>query len=219
MVDFDETRYDETRDFNRTVKNPTVALETALAERRKQREFLVQQTTTFVEALFNAIRAVVEESRANGLTELGEPRMIDHPAGKEYRALQVPIEDWSVVFVPMPGAARPNIKDEAQIPGFAFRELCGRIAVFIGTEPDTPAFYDFLILANGSWFAWGYGWPHQADNIEGTNFKGLATELLASFVKDIRVTWRTRGETKLGQVMDAKRRAYMFGLPGDEPAG
>jgi hypothetical protein len=219
MVDFDETQYAESRDFSRIHKDPLAVLNEALAERRKQRDFVTQQTAKFVELFFSAFKTVVQEAREKGMTELGEPRMIDHPAGKEYRALQIPIEDWSVVFVPIPGAARPNIKDEAQIPGFAFRNLCGRIAVFIGTEPDTIAFYDILILSSGAWFAWGYGWPHQADNIESTNFKGLAAELLASFVRDIRVTWRIRGETKLGQVMDAKRRVYLFGLPGDDQAG
>lgn len=186
-----------------------------LTERRQQREYILKELTSFADSLFSALQAVVEECRAQGLTELGKPRLIDHPAGTG-KALNIPIEDWSVIFVPLPGVARPNIKDEAQIPGVAFRELSGRIAVFIGSEPDAPAFYDFLILQNGSWFAWGYGWPRQANTVEETNFKILAYELLSSFIKDIRTTWRPRAETTLGTVMDARKRAYDYGLPGDE---
>jgi len=188
-------------------------------QRRVQRDYLLKQTAAFVDSLFAAFQTVILECRERGITEFGEPRLVDHPAGAGRRALQIPIEDWGVIFVPLVGVARPNIKDEAQIPGSAFKELSGRVAVFIGSEPDAPAIYDFLILPNGAWFAWGYGWPRHGSTIEETNFQALCYELLASFAKDIRVTWRTRGETNLGTAMDARRRPYTFGLPGDEAAG
>jgi hypothetical protein len=191
-------------------------LENILLNRREQRAYLNQQTASFAESLFGALQQVVYECRERGLAELGEPRLVEHPAGGGRRALQIPIEDWSVMFVPLVGTAWPNPRDEAQIPGAAFKELCGRIAVFIGSEPEAPSFFDILILSNGSWFAWGYGWPKQAATLEDTNFKALSYELLASFVKDIHTTWRTRGNTPLGAAMDARRRAYTFGLPGDE---
>ena len=81
----------------------------------------------------------------------------------------------------------------------------------------------FLIFPDGSWFAWGFGWPRVADNIESTNFESMSFELLTSFVKDIHTTWRPRRltaipniGTALNQSLDAKKRAYHFGLPGDE---
>lgn len=209
MTDFQPRPSNKTDDAFKT-------LETILLQRRQQRGYLQQQTATFTEALFSALQTAILDCRARGLVELGEPRLIEHPAGGGRRALQISIEDWSVIFVPLVGTAWPNIRDEAQIPGAAFKELCGRIAVFIGSEPDAPSFYDFLILPNGSWFAWGYGWPRQASTIEETDFKALSYELLASFVKDIHTTWRTRDTTSLGTAMDARKRAYMFGLPGDE---
>ncbi|MBI5671015.1 MAG: hypothetical protein HZC41_23725 [Chloroflexi bacterium] len=210
MTDF------QTRDHEKATEQAFKTLETILTQRRQQRSFLQQQTEAFTDALFGALQTTVLECRRRGLTELGEPRLIDHPAGGGRRALQLSIEDWSVIFVPLAGTAWPNARDEAQLPGAAFKELCGRIAVFIGSEPDTPSFYDFLILPNGSWFAWGYGWPRQASTLEETDFTMLAYELLASFVKDIHTTWRTRANTQLGTAMDARKRAYVFGLPGDE---
>lgn len=210
MTDF------QTRDSGKAADNAYKMLETILLQRREQRAFLQKQTSAFTEALFGALQSTVLECREKGLIELGEPRLIEHPAGGGRRALQIPIEDWSVIFVPLVGTAWPNIRDEAQIPGSSFKELCGRIAVFIGSEPDAPSFYDFLILPNGSWFAWGFGWPRQASTIEETNFKALAYELLASFVKDIHTRWRPRDMTLLGNAMDARKRAYLFGLPGDE---
>ncbi len=209
MTDFQARSTNKTDEAYKT-------LETILLQRRSQRSYLQQQTVAFTEALFGALQSAILDCRARGLTELGEPRLIDHPAGGSRRALQISIEDWSVIFVPLVGTAWPNARDEAQIPGAAFKELCGRIAVFIGSEPDSPSFYDFLILPNGSWFAWGYGWPRQASTLEETDFKMLAYELLASFVKDIHTTWRTRATTPLGVAMDARKRAYVFGLPGDE---
>jgi hypothetical protein len=192
------------------------SLERILTERRQQRAYIQKQTAMFVESLFTALRTVVYECRERGLAELGEPRLIDHPAGGSRRALQIPIEDWSVIFVPLVGEAWPNARDEAQIPGSAFKELCGRIAVFIGNEPGASSFYDFLILPNGSWFAWGYGWPRQESTFETTDFRLMAFELIESFVKDIHTTWRIRDETELNMAMDARKRAYVFGLPGDE---
>jgi len=206
-------------DMSKEAAKALGTLEEIFTQRRAQRDYLTSRVSAFIDALFATFQTVVEECRQRGITELGEPRLVDHPAGGGRRALQIPIEDWSVIFVPLVGLARPNIKDEAQIPGAAFKELSGRVAVFIGSEPDTNAIYDFLILPNGSWFAWGYGWPRHGSTIEETNFEALCYELLASFAKDIRVTWRPRAETTLGTAMDARRRPYTFGLPGDDPAG
>ncbi|MEO8608182.1 MAG: hypothetical protein ABI690_09890 [Chloroflexota bacterium] len=191
-------------------------LERILLQRREQRAYLDQQTSDFADALFSALHQAVYECQERGLTELGEPRYLEHPAGGGRRALQIPIEDWNVIFVPLVGTAWPSIRDEAQIPGAAFKELCGRIAVFIGSESEATSFFDFLIFTNGSWFAWGFGWPKQAATIEDTDFQALSFELLSSFVKDIHMTWRPRSETELGTAMDARRRVFRFGLPGDE---
>lgn len=191
-------------------------IESIITERRKQRDFVRKQTADFTEQLFNALKVAVYEIREKGLNEIGEPRLIDHPAGAGRRALQIPIEDWSVIFVPLVGLARPNMRDEAQIPNFFFKQIAGRLAVFISNEPEANSFFDFLILPNGAWFGWGYGWPRQASTIEETDFKLLAYGLLTSFIKDIFSTWRPRSDTTLGSAMDARKRAYLFGLPGDE---
>ncbi|HLV37007.1 MAG TPA: hypothetical protein VKY59_17920 [Spirillospora sp.] len=196
--------------------NTIAELQQLLLERRKQRNHLNELTRNFTDRLFAALQSAVLDLRERGLTELGEPRLIDHPAGGGRRALQIPIEDWAIIFVPLVGTARPNIRDEAQIPGAAFKQLCGRIAVFIGSDPAEESFYDFIILPDGSWFAWGYGWPRQDSTIEDTDFTLLAYALLNSFVKDIFVTWRPRRDTTLNVAMDARKRAYNFGLPGDE---
>lgn len=209
MVDYESRQKSE-------IQRVQDEMEAILLERRKQREFVRQQTQQFTDSLFTALQATTIECREKGLTEIGEARLIDHPAGGGRRALQIPIEDWSVIFVPLVGISRPNIRDEAQIPGFFFKQPAGRIAVFIGNEPETISFYDFLILANGSWFAWGYGWPKKAETIGETDFKLLAYGLISSFVKDIYTTWRTREETSLSYAMDARKRGFTFGLPGDE---
>jgi hypothetical protein len=191
-------------------------LQRIVLERRKQRDHVTNLTKKFADNLFNALHSAVLDLRERGLAELGEPRLVDHPAGGGRRALQIPIEDWNIIFVPLVGAARPNIRDEAQIHGAAFKQICGRIAVFIGSEPTEESFYDMIILPDGSWFAWGYGWPRQDSTMEDTDFTLLAYALLNSFVKDIFVTWRPRRDTTLGVAMDARKRAYVFGLPGDE---
>jgi hypothetical protein len=190
-------------------------MEIVLKDRRSRRQRIIELTKVFTELLFQGLQTAVLDLRQRGLTELGEPRLVDHPAGGR-RALQIPIEDWSIMFVPLVGVARPNLRDEAQIPPMAFKELCGRIAVFIGSDAERRAFYDFLILADGAWFAWGYGWPRQDATMDNTDFNELAYELLNSFIQDIFVTWRTRDETTLGAAMDARNRVYNYGLPGDE---
>lgn len=192
------------------------AIEKNLAERRKQRENAKKHTQHFADELFKALQEVAKECQAKGIKEIGTPRLIDHPAIAGKHALNLPIEDWNIVFVPLAGAARPNVRDEAQIAQVAFKRTCGRIAAFIGNDPNTNAFYDFIILPSGGWFAWGYGWPLQADTMEDTDFHTLALELLSRFTADIFTTWRVRGDTSLSAVMDKQKRAYDFGLPGDE---
>ena len=112
-----------------------------------------------------------------------------HPAGGGREGLRIFIGDWSIIFVPLTGFARPNALDQARIPSAQFKEHCARIGVFLTDDPNGHAFYDFIIFADGSWFAWGYGWPKQQADIESTDFEALAGELLYSFVRDIFLTW------------------------------
>lgn len=212
MVDFDLPENRPQRQREAAIDE----IEKMITERRRQRQFVLDKTQEFTERLYSAMRNAIRLLRERGLTELGEPRLVDHPAGASRQALQISIEDWSLIFVPLVGVARPTPRDEAQITGAFFKQNCGRIAIFIGNDPSEEAFYDFLILADGSWFAWGYGWPRQASTIDETDFDDLAYALLHSFIKDIFMTWHTRAETTLGVAMDARKRAYQFGLPGHE---
>lgn len=166
--------------------------------------------------LFAALERVLTAMARAGIPGLGKFRRLAHPAGDGREAFQFYIEDWSIIFVPLRGFARPNILDEARIPSVQFKEPCGRIAVFLNDNPQGSAFYDFLIFQDRSWFAWGYGWPRQHSNMDETDFEALALELVYSFVKDIFTTWHTRAETTLATALDAKKREYVFGVPGED---
>jgi hypothetical protein len=196
--------------------SPLVALKKEMALRKQQRDEIERLTRDFTSHLFDALEKGIRVTTAQGVPGFGKPRRIPHPAGDWRQALQIFIEDWSVIFVPLLGVAWPNPRDEARIPGSRFKEPCGRIAAFWADEPSETSFYDFLIFPDGGWFAWGYGWPRTQDTIETSDFETMAYELLTSFVKDIHTTWRPRGETSLSQSLDAKRRAYRFGRPGEE---
>jgi hypothetical protein len=202
---------------------PIEALRRELTERVGQRQQIEALMESFTDKLFTAFEEAVAQATASDVPGLAKPRRIPHPAGDWRQAMQIYIEDWTVIVVPLVGAAWPNPRDEARISAAKFKEPCGRIALFLGDDPSTESFYDFLIFADGSWFAWGFGWPRIADDIDSTNFETMAFELLTSFVKDIHTTWRPRranvvngAGTALSQSLDAKRRVYNFGLPGDE---
>jgi hypothetical protein len=188
-------------------------------ERARTQSMLNRHVREFTNRLFSAIESVLGALAAAEVPGLGKSRRLVHPAGGGREGLQVFIEDWSIIFIPLPGLARPNVLDEARIPSAQFKEGCGRIGVFLGDDPEANAFYDFLIFQDGSWFAWGYGWPKQQSDIDSTDFEGLALELIDSFVKDIFVVWQNREQTALGTALDAKKRAYTFGLPGEEQQG
>lgn len=189
-----------------------------LTRRAQDQERLEYLLEIFANRLFEGFEEAAKIAQEEGLTGIGTPRYLKHPAGGWRRVLQLPIGDYKIVMVPLLGAAWPNIADEAMIPGSAFKEPCARIAFFLMQQEDTQttAFYDAIILLNRSWFAWGYGWPKQQDNAETTNYTNLALDMLSSFIKDIHLTWRMRDETTLSDAMDPKRRAYVFGLPGEE---
>jgi hypothetical protein len=204
-------------------RHPIHTLRRELNEQRAQRERIERLLQEFTEKLFAGFERAVEVAIASGVKGLHKPRRLPHPAGGWRQALQLPIEDWFVIVVPLVGAARPNVRDEARLPNVRFKELSGRLALFIGDEPTGESFYDILVFSDASWFAWGYGWPRMADAIATTDFDYLAFELLASFVKDIHATWRVRrsknpaeGTTQLQLALDAKKRVYTFGLPGEE---
>ena len=173
-------------------------------------------TREFTENLFNAFEANIHRAIKEGVPNLGEPRRIAHPAKGWRQMLQLFIEDWSVIFVPLIGAAWASPRDEAKINGARFKEPCGRVAVFWADDPTETSFYDFLIFAEGFWFAWGYGWPRSQDTLDTTNYVQITQEMLVSFIRDIHTTWRSRSETTLGSALDVKRRAYRFGRPGEE---
>jgi hypothetical protein len=203
--------------------HPINELRKELTRRVAQRENIEKIMQGFTLKLFESFEAAINQTIALGVPGLGKPRRLPHPAGDWRQALQLFIEDWSVIIVPLVGSAWPNPRDDAKIASARFKESCGRIAFFIGDDPNAESFYDFLIFPDGSWFAWGFGWPRVADNIESTNFESMGFELLTSFVKDIHTTWRPRRltaipniGTALNQSLDAKKRAYHFGLPGEE---
>lgn len=174
-----------------------------------------EYTEMFTRSLFDALEKFVNALVEIEMLGIGKPRRLALPTGKQ--ALQLELVDYKVIFVPLVGAAWPNARDEARVPGAKFKEECGRIAVFLGEDPNATAFYDFLIWGDGSWFAWGYGWPKQADEYATTDFDHLAADLVFSFLKDIHRTWRTRAETTLANSTDPNpaRRAMVFGLPGE----
>jgi hypothetical protein len=193
---------------------------TQMMERRAQaREVLSNHLREFSTRLFLALERMLTVLQEQGVQGLGKSRRLVHPAGAGREGLQIFIEDWSIIFVPLLGFARPNAADEARIPPIQFKELSARIAVFLTDDPQGRAFYDFIIFQDGSWFAWGYGWPKQQSDIESTDFESLALELLSSFVKDIYTTWGTRGDTSLAVALDPKRQPFSFGLPGEERMG
>lgn len=203
--------------------HPLNVLKREMKRRREEKAQIETLMKTFCQQLFNNIETVYAQAIATGITGLTKPRRIQHPAGDWRQAMQIYVDDWSVIIVPLVGAAWPNPKDDAKIHNSKFKEACGRVALFIGDDPNAESFYDFLIFADGSWFAWGYGWPRIVDNIEQTSFEQLAYELVTSFVRDIHTTWRPRKVvrvrtegTMLNQSLDAKKRAYDYGLPGDE---
>lgn len=195
------------------------AMNKAMQQRAQLHAQLNQSLQEFSSRLFDAMERALNEMRASGVPGIGKSRRLVHPAGNGLEGFQIFIEDWSIIFVPLLGFARPNSSDEARIPPYQFKEPCGRIGVFLTDDPQGSAFYDFIIFTDKSWFAWGYGWPKQQAEIESTDFDALALELIHSFVKDIYVTWNTREETTLGRALDTKKRAYIYGLPGDEPMG
>lgn len=194
------------------------ALQQLMTQRVSTRSRLDALTQEFATRLFAAMERTLQSIQASGIPGLGKYRRLAHPDGGR-EAFQLFIDDWSILFVPLPGAARPNALDEARITSGQYKEYSGRIVAFLSDEPQARAFYDFLIFRDGSWFAWGYGWPKQQDDMERTDFDGLALELIYSFAKDIFTTWETRADTSLGAAMDKKRRVFSFGLPGDERHG
>jgi hypothetical protein len=196
--------------------SPLLALKKELELRKQQRDHIERLLKEFSAHLYTSIERGIQITTAQGIPGFGKPRRIPHPSGDWRQALQIYIEDWSVIFVPLLGIAWPNPRDEARIATAKFKEPCGRMAAFWADEPSETSFYDFLVFADGSWFAWGYGWPRTQDTIESTDFDTMAVDLLTSFVHDIHTTWRPRSETTLSQSLDAKRRAYRFGRPGEE---
>jgi len=191
-------------------------LKREMSTRREHYDAVEAMTREFTENLYSAFETNIRRAIKEGVPNLAEPRRIAHPAKGWRQMLQIFIEDWSLIFVPLVGAAWPSPRDEAKIVTARFKEPCGRIAVFWADDPTETSFYDFVIFAEGYWFAWGYGWPRSQDTLDTTNYSQVTQEMLVSFVRDIHTTWRSRSETSLGNSLDVKRRAYRFGRPGEE---
>ncbi len=194
-------------------------LKEIMGQRAEERHILETALQEFSTRLFAALEQVLEEMKAENVPGLGKYRRLAHPNAKGREAFQMFVEDWSIIFVPLPGIARPNPLDEALVANIFFKQPSARIAVFLSDDPQGEAFYDFLIFTDRSWFAWGYGWPRQHADIENTDFDALALELVHSFSKDIFTTWHPRAETRLAEALDVKKRCYTFGLPGEEQHG
>ncbi len=205
-------------DHEEVKKSALQEIKTVMQRRQQDSERLEQLLELFTERLYRGFEDAIALINEAGVTSIAKPRYLKHPIGGWRRVMQINIEDWRILLVPLVGSAWPNINDEAMIPGSAFKEPCARVAFFLMQEddPKATAFYDAIILLSGAWFAWGYGWPKQQDSVELTNFTNLSLDLLSSFVTDIHLTWAVRSETLLADAMDPRRRTYHFGLPGSE---
>ncbi|MBI5957321.1 MAG: hypothetical protein HY866_01205 [Chloroflexi bacterium] len=192
------------------------AVNQIMIQRAKTQASLSNALKEFSARLFSGLENVLDELDSKGVPGVGKYRRLVHPAGSGMEGFQMFVEDWSVIFVPLLGFARPNPQDEARITTAQFKEPCARIAVFLTDNPQGNAFYDFLIFQDHSWFAWGYGWPKQQSDIENTDFEGLAVDLVHGFISDIFVTWNVRDTTSLTVALDPKKHPYIFGLPGEE---
>lgn len=185
-------------------------------ERQVERARIQSALSDFVEALFDSLENAVMLAQQAGIRGYATPQRHPHPAENGLSILEIFIEDWSVQLVPMIGAARPALRDEPQVTGSRLKELVGRVGVFIPHDPD-QALYDFIVFGDGSWFAWGYGWPKAQSSLQGTDFEQLALELLLSFGRDIFTTWPPRDETSLSAATDAHKAAYTYHvLRGDD---
>lgn len=194
----------DARDREQVIKE----MQQAMQQRSQLREEILDALKHFTNSLFIALEKAVAVAQQSGIQAFNTPRRLAHPGGNGLSILQLFIEDWSIVLVPLMGVARPALKDEAQVPGARLKEPTGRIAAFLSEDPSTAAFYDFLVFHDGSWFAWGYGWPRQQATLEDTDFEALAFELLFSFGRDIYTVWPTRAETVLKQATDKNRPSY-----------
>ncbi len=190
-----------------------------MVQRSQAEAVLDRLLKDFSGRLFGALERVLDSIAAAGIPGIGKYRRLVPPGGEGREGFQLFIEDWSIIFVPLRGHARPNLQDEPRILAAQFKEDCARIAVFLTDDPRGTAFYDFLLFPDESWFAWGYGWPKQQAHIDHTDFEGLALDLIHSFVKDIFVTWDERGSTVLSTAIDPKKRCYIYGLPGEDRQG
>jgi len=111
-------------------RHPLNILRKELNARRAQQEKIEKLLKEFPRRLYSGFESAVSKALAYGITNLGQPQRIPHPAGGWRQALRLPIDDWSIIIVPLVGAARPNLRDEARIPNARFKELSGSTAYF-----------------------------------------------------------------------------------------
>ena len=90
---------------------PTLKQE--LLARKKQRDALDLVMRDFTPRLFDAFEESIRQATELGAPNFGKPRRIAHPAGDWRQALQIYIEDWSVIFVPLVGSAWPPFFNKA----------------------------------------------------------------------------------------------------------
>src|SRR5579859_1006664 len=124
-------------------------LKKEMLARQGQRAEIERLVRDFSDHLFGAVEKNIQRAIEEGIPGLGKPRRIAHPAGDGRQELQIFIEDWTVIFVPLVGWGWPNPRDEAKLVSARFKEPCGRIAAFWGDDPSETSFYDFLIFADG----------------------------------------------------------------------
>src|SRR3954463_3899124 len=95
--------------------HPINELKNELTRRVGEREQVEHVMQLFTQRLFDSLEAAIAQILAMGIPGLSKPRRIPHPAGDWRQAMQIFIEDWSVIIVPLAGAAWPNPRDEARI--------------------------------------------------------------------------------------------------------
>src|SRR5690349_162366 len=114
----------DTRDREQLIKE----MQQTMQHRSEFREQIQNALKNFTNSLFTSLEQDVVVAQQSRIQAFNTPRRLVHPGGNGLSILQLFIEDWSIVLVPLTGVARPALKDEAQVPGSRLKEPTGRIA-------------------------------------------------------------------------------------------
>ena len=164
---------------------------------------------TFARVLYDSIEYLFTELNNRHVTGISAPQR--NVLDSEIESLRFSWKGFEFLFVPFNAVATPS-RDECRVDEQTRQTKSGRLVVFMHPleHPEHgDAVYFFDVFSNGTWSAWGLGYPVMKNSITSEIVREVVLKLIDSLLT-MPSEWNLLKDTKYAADLEQQRTPLGF---------